>query len=154
MFVSFIFIIIVFFPRTLVYSLALVFYLLIVLFTLVNFTIIRGLLALLVLLVYIGAMMVIISYICAVSPNIKYYASLASQLVALVLFFFIALSFILPSVSGSFIGCSSYSLAPSFLFTDVGVVILGISALFMVVVLIYSTYIRPLASSLRSSSSK
>jgi hypothetical protein len=81
-FVLSVFLVIIFFPRTLVFSLSLVIYISLLLFSVVNFSLISGLLALLVLLVYVGAIIIMISYICAVSPNIKYFSSFVSTLTA------------------------------------------------------------------------
>ncbi len=153
-FVLSVFLVIIFFPRTLVFSLSLVIYISLLLFSVVNFSLISGLLALLVLLVYVGAIIIMISYICAVSPNIKYFSSFVSILTAVFVVAFLFLSLVFPTIIINLVPVNDSHITPSFLFTDVGFWFLAVLSLFMVIILIYSTYIRPVASSLRSSSLK
>lgn len=68
------------FPSTLVYTMCLVLYVVFSASFLVTYDLVPGLIALLVTLVYVGAIIVIISYICAVSPNIKYYRTILHNL--------------------------------------------------------------------------
>lgn len=153
-FVLSVFLVIIFFPRTLVFSLSLVIYISLLLFSVVNFSLISGLLALLVLLVYVGAIIIMISYICAVSPNIKYFSSFVSILTAVFVVAFLSLSLVFPTIIINLVPANDSHITPSFLFTDVGFWFLAVLSLFIVIILIYSTYIRPVASSLRSSSLK
>lgn len=137
------------FPRTLVYSLSLVsFVSFLVVYTVYN-SCIAGLLGLLIILVYVGAIIIMIRYICAVSPNIKYTLSFIHYISLLLFFFTFFICCLVPRVYLT--SASSSFLTPSFFFTDVGLAILSILCLFIILLLIISTYIRPVASSLRSS---
>ncbi len=141
------FLVMLLFPRTLVYSLCLVLYVSLLVVSIVFQSFVRGLLGLLLLMVYVGAMIVIISYICAVSPNIKYTHSLLSSLGSLVF----ALSAFLSLFLSTYHPRKVFSFtSPSFMFTDTGMWFLLVVALFIVLVLMFSTYISPVASSLRS----
>jgi uncharacterized membrane-anchored protein len=105
------------FPSTLVYRLALVIYVSFLVIYIVINSCVSGLLGLLILLVYVGAMMIMIRYICAVSPNMKYSYSLGVRVVAFVTGVLITISLLLPGFSST---PSPDSLTPSFLFTDLG----------------------------------
>lgn len=140
------------YPRTIVYRLRLVRYVTFLVSFIVTHSLVSGLLGLLILLVYVGAIMVIVSYICAVSPNIKYSRSLSVGVICSFVCCLTLLSLTLPSVT-----CPQPSperLSPSFLFSDMGVWFVLVLCLFMLIVLIYSTYTSPLRSSLRSTSFK
>ena len=135
------------FPSTLVYSLTLVGYVSFLVTCIVINSSIGGLIGLLVLLVYVGAIMIIISYICAVSPNIKYCTSIGVMVLLFFIFVALLLSSVLPAPSST--PCVD-TLTPSFLFTDLGLPVVIVLCLSIVLILIYSTYTSPIASSLRS----
>ena len=137
------------FPSTIVYSLRLVLYVTYLVVYIVRYSFVRGLLGLLILLVYVGAIIVIIRYICAVSPNIKYTYSLSVVALAAFMLCLSSVSFTLSSVT---LPPPSETLSPSFLFTDFGIWLVAILCLFILIVLMYSTYTSPLSSSLRSTS--
>ncbi len=147
-FIVIVFIFMSFFPRTLVYSLSLIAYVSFIVLWSVICGLLEGLLRLLVVLVYVGAIIIIICYICAVSPNIKYEVSFIgflSFLFCCLLFFYSILS---PSYE--FHLTTNNAPTPSFFFTDVGLWILMLLCVFIVLLLILSTYISPISSSLRS----
>lgn len=146
------FILITLFPSTLVYTACLVLYVVLLVTFLVAYNLVPGLIALLVTLVYVGAMIVIIRYICAVSPNIKYYQSIMHS-IALIAYSLVCLITLVGSVTTSSVAVEG-SLTPSVFFSDIGVTFLGLICLFIVLVLMYSTYINPVASSFRASSVK
>lgn len=139
------------FPSTIVYSLSLVRYVTFLVVYIVTYSFVSGLLGLLILLVYVGAIMVIIRYICAVSPNIKYTYSLRVVALGSFMLFLRLLVFTLPPLSPL---PQPETLSPSFLFTDLGIWFAIILCLFILIVLMYSTYTSPLSSSLRSTSLK
>jgi hypothetical protein len=139
------------FPSTIVYSLSLVIYVTFLVVYIVTYSFVSGLLGLLILLVYVGAIMVIIRYICAVSPNIKYTYSLRVVALGSFMLFLRLLVFTLPPLSPL---PQPETLSPSFLFTDLGIWFAIILCLFILIVLMYSTYTSPLSSSLRSTSLK
>ena len=139
------------FPSTIVYSLSLVIYVTFLVVYIVTYSFVSGLLGLLILLVYVGAIMVIIRYICAVSPNIKYTYSLRVVALGSFMLFLRLLVFTLPPLSPL---PQPETLSPSFLFTDLGIWFAIILCLFILIVLMYSTYTSPLSSSLRSTSPK
>ncbi len=112
------FILMLMFPSTLVYRLSLVLYVSILVISIVSYSFVNGLMGLLLLIVYVGAIIVIIRYICAVSPNIKYTYSLSSSLSLLIFIVFAVLAFMVPSPVYSF---SSSFAGPSFMFTDIGI---------------------------------
>jgi hypothetical protein len=139
------------FPSTLVYSLVLVLYVsFLVVYMVINSSV-SGLLGLLILLVYVGAMIIIIRYICAVSPNMKYSYSVSVILVTFITVLLIFLSLLLPRLGST---PNPDFLTPSFLFTDLGLWLVSILCLFIVIILMYSTYTSPIVSSLRSTSVK
>lgn len=137
------------FPSTLVYTLCLVLYVVFSASFLVTYDLVPGLIALLVTLVYVGAIIVIISYICAVSPNIKYYRTILHNL-SLLLFLVYSLVALLGSIV-LYTMPLDVSLTPSVLFSDIGVIGLCLVCLFIVLVLMFATYVNPTAASFRSS---
>lgn len=148
LFIVFLLLFMLIFPSTLVYRLSLVCYVSFFCRILVFSSSLAGLLGLLILLVYVGAIIVIIRYICAVSPNIKYYFSIRLFVACFLVFLVLLGAILLPYVTMPF---STSLLSPSFIFRDVGVTVLIILSLFIILILIYSTYMSPVASSLRSS---
>jgi hypothetical protein len=105
-------------PSPLVYTLSLVLFVVGSVSYSSFYGLVNGLMALLILLVYVGAIIIIVSYICAVSPNLKYsfsFSSLGFSILILLLFFALVL---FPSIS--YVEYSSHSISPSLLFTDMG----------------------------------
>ena len=79
------------FPRTLYYVIVLLLFCISSLFYLSSHMFIRSLTFIMLVVVYVGAMMVIIGYICAISPNIIFYTRGPSGLYAFFLFSFFLL---------------------------------------------------------------
>lgn len=143
-----VFILFLFYSSTLVYSLSLVLFVVVVLFYLVYSNLLAGLMALLLLLVYVGAMIIIIGYICAVSPNIKYEYTFTSFLVlGLICLCFIGVVFFGLTYTYTLV---EDLLSPSFILTDLGILDLALLGLSMALVLMFATYSSSLNSSFRS----
>lgn len=136
-------------PSPLVYTLSLVIFVVGSVSYASYYGLINGLIRLLILLVYVGAIIIIVSYICAVSPNLKYSFSFSSLFFSLFILFSYFILLLFPSVS--YTEYSHIAPSPSLLFTDMGFWFVIFLALCMVFVLIISTYITPSSSSFRSS---
>jgi hypothetical protein len=145
---GFLFLGFIYYSSALVYRLSLVIFVAVVLSTIVFSELLPGLMGLLILLIYVGAMIIIIGYICAVSPNLKYNYTLISFLLSGFVVRFLVSVFVI-----SLSSCQVFfdSLSPSFLLSDLGLLDLFYLGLFMVLILIISTYIHPSFSSFRSS---
>lgn len=105
-------------PSPLVYTLSLVVFVVGSIAYSSYYSLLSGLMGLLILLVYVGAMMIMISYICAISPNVKYSFSFSSFFFSSITFVLFLVILLVPSFSSSeFLGLSP---SPSLLFTDMG----------------------------------
>lgn len=105
--------------NTLFYTLSLLFISSYLLLSLLSLNVIHGLTVLVVLVVYLGAMMVLIGYVCAVSPNLLIGSpiSVTSGFLLFGLFYLLAL-FMDPY---SFVSSTSqYSSVSSFFFSSFG----------------------------------
>lgn len=126
------------FPNTLYFSLNL----LLVVFSTLSFIFYLGLVSsltvLMLLVVYVGAMMILIGYVCAVCPNINLSSSLNSSL------FFIVPVFMLFTPS-YFITPSLYSHSFNFFFTPIGssVFLVVVLMLFIILLIVTSYYVSP-----------
>lgn len=118
----------------------------VLMFSVVSFSIysvylgfVSSLFAVILIIIYVGAMIIFIGYICAISPNILF----SSPLPASVLFFLIgSVLFFLPSHS-SF--NSNFSPLTDFLYSSSGVYLFSLVALvlFLVLIIVSSQFFRP-----------
>ena len=114
--------------NSLVFVFSLLLVVLLILFNLFSLNLLGGLISLMILTVYLGAMLILISYICAVSPNIKFFIVKSYFILILIsmLFSISLLMLIEPACARSFINMS-------YLFFDL---VRGISFLFILIFLI------------------
>ena len=136
---------IVFYPNTLFFSFSLLGVVFTLLFFLTSSGLLRVLTSLMLLIVYVGAMIILIGYICAVSPNVvtlSEYSALSVVLVptrvCLVAYLLFPHIFTLPCRGPTF---SSVS----YLYTSSGFFSLSLVALalFLVLLIVTSQYLSP-----------
>lgn len=126
------------FPNTLYFSINL----LLVVFTTLSFIFYLGLISsltvLMLLIVYVGAMIILIGYVCAVCPNINLSPTFNRSLFFIVPIFivFIPVHFMTPSL---------YSHSFNFFFTSLGsfVFVIVVLILFVILLIVTSYYVSP-----------
>lgn len=105
--------------NTLFYTLSLLVISSFLLLNLLSLNVIHGLTVLVVLVVYLGAMMVLIGYVCAVSPNLFIGSPLTLSRGVVLFILFYLVSLFLDSYMFSF-ATSSYRTVRSFFFSSFG----------------------------------
>lgn len=128
------------FPNTIYFSLNL----LLVVFTTLSFlfysNIITSLTVLMLLIVYVGAMMILIGYVCAVCPNVNFSVTPGSYSL---IFLLTPLIFLLTPLS--FSTPSSYFSSFNFFYTTLGlpIFLVVVFMLFLILLIVTSYYVSP-----------
>lgn len=131
-------VLIIIYCNTLFYTLSLLVISSFLLISLLSLNLIHGLTVLVLLVVYLGAIIVLIGYVCAVSPNLFIGSSLTTSFGVLLFSFFYLTSLFLDCYS--FItNCSSYSLVGSFFFSSFGWLPLAVVLVMLFLVLLIVT---------------
>ena len=131
-----------YFVNSLYYSLSLLCFIILVLIFLVSNTMLRSLTIIMLSIVYIGAIIILIGYICAICPNVIVVSSFSSPSYALVLssffyVFFFGLNYISPSNSNVSMVEYFYSSSGLFMFSII------IVMLFVTLLIVTSQYLTP-----------
>lgn len=128
------------FPNTIYFSLNL----LLVVFTTLSFlfysNIVTSLTVLMLLIVYVGAMMILIGYVCAVCPNVNFSVTPGSYSL---IFLLTPLIFLLTPLS--FSTPSSYFSSFNFFYTTLGlpIFLVVVFMLFLILLIVTSYYVSP-----------
>ncbi len=131
-----------YFVNSLYYSLSLLCFIVLVLIFLVSNRIMSSLTILILSIVYIGAMIILIGYICAICPNVIVVSSFSSPSYALIMslffyLFFFGLNYPLPSHSDVSMVEYFYSSSGLFMFS------IMIIMLFVTLLIVTSQYLTP-----------
>ena len=124
-----------YFPNSIYYTIVLLRFRLLFLYYLASSFSLRVLLFLAIVIVYVGAMMVLIGYICAISPNVSFKST--SLPLPLILFLSVLFPF---STSPSLCYLPSPDLA-SFFYTEIGVTLFV--TLFVTLLIVTTQYSSP-----------
>lgn len=131
-----------YFVNSLYYSLSLLCFIVLVLIFLVSNRMMSSLTIIILSIVYIGAMMILIGYICAICPNVIVVSSFSSPSYALIMsllfyLFFFGLNYPLPSNSDVSMVEYFYSSSGLFMFSII------IVMLFVTLLIVTSQYLTP-----------
>ena len=129
------------YPNSLFYTVVLLFLSSVVLFNLVSLSILSVLLMLLILIVYAGAIMILIGYVCAVCPNLRFNPNISYSLYS----FFLPLLVISAVLRVSIPSFSSIPSLFPFFYSSFGGVLFSVIVLmlFVTLLIVTSQYLAP-----------
>ena len=129
------------YPNSIFYTVVLLFLSSVVLFNLVSLSVLSVLLTLLMIIVYAGAIMILIGYVCAVCPNLRFNPSIRYSLYS----FFLPLLTLAVALRVSIPSFSSIPSLFPFFYSSFGGVLFSVIVLmlFVTLLIVTSQYLAP-----------